>query len=222
MKRHIYNFSSLLAFIFIFGSSLQAQVSINTDGSTPNASSMLEIKSTTSGMLVPRMTQAQRIAIASPATSLLVFQTDGTSGFYYYTGAAWQYLNTQWTFSGSNIAFPVGSVGINIAAPTRTLDVNGTARIGANGTTITNIIKAAIVQTVGAIAARASVTVNFAVANAVTTSSVIISPQNALPANALIAYARVSAAGNVQVVFSNTGAAAINIASMTYYITVIQ
>jgi len=222
MKKYIFSLSVFLAFILICGSPLFGQAAINTDGSIPNASSMLEIKSTTKGMLIPRMTQLQRLAIATPATSLLVFQTDVTSGFYYYTGAAWQYLNTQWTFSGANIAFPLGSVGINIANPTRTLDVNGTARIGANGTTITNIIKASITQTIGNVGARASVTVSFAVPNAALTSSVVISPRNALPANILVAFTRVSVAGTVQVVFYNASAAIINVPSNTYYITVLQ
>ena len=35
------------------------------------------------------MTLAQKTAIASPATGLLVFQTDGTAGFYYFNGTAW-------------------------------------------------------------------------------------------------------------------------------------
>jgi len=44
-----------------------AQVGINTDNSTPDPSAMLDVKSTTSGMLVPRMTVDQRNAIVSPA-----------------------------------------------------------------------------------------------------------------------------------------------------------
>src|ERR1043166_8626873 len=56
---------------------------------TPNASSILEIKSTTQGLLIPRMTGAQRNAIASPATGLMIYQTNGTPGFYYYDGSAW-------------------------------------------------------------------------------------------------------------------------------------
>jgi hypothetical protein len=222
MKKYILNFSACLVFIMVFGSPVNGQASINTDGSTPDASSMLEIKSTSKGMLIPRMTAAQRTAIAIPATSLLVFQTDGISGFYYYTGAAWQYLNTQWIFSGTNIAFPVGSIGINVAVPTRNLDVNGTARIGTNGTTLTNIIRAALTVTVGSVPARGAVTVNFAVANTVTGSTVMISPQNALPGSVGIAYARISAAGNVEVKFINAANAVANVAAMTYYITVIQ
>src|SRR5258706_1891262 len=56
---------------------------------TPNASSLLEIKSTTQGILIPRMTLAQRNAIASPATGLMIYQTNNTPGFYYYDGSAW-------------------------------------------------------------------------------------------------------------------------------------
>jgi hypothetical protein len=59
-------------------------------GSTsPNASAALQISSTTQGVLLPSLTLSQRDAIASPATGLLVFQTDNTPGFYYYNGTAW-------------------------------------------------------------------------------------------------------------------------------------
>lgn len=69
---------------------LNAQsVGINSTGAAPNASAMLDVSSTNSGVLVPRMTQAQRNLIASPATGLLIYQTDNTPGFYYYNGAAW-------------------------------------------------------------------------------------------------------------------------------------
>lgn len=68
----------------------QNNVGINT--TTPHASAALDISSTTQGMLTPRMTQAQRTAIASPATGLLVYQTDGTAGFYFYNGSSWTAL----------------------------------------------------------------------------------------------------------------------------------
>ena len=64
-----------------------AQVGINTNN--PDASSALEIESTTGGILIPRLTETQRDAISSPATGLMIYQTDGTVGFYYYNGSSW-------------------------------------------------------------------------------------------------------------------------------------
>ena len=55
---------------------LSAQVSINTDGSQPDNSAMLDVKSTVKGLLPPRMTQSQRDAIISPAEGLMVICTD--------------------------------------------------------------------------------------------------------------------------------------------------
>ncbi len=65
-----------------------AQVAINNDGSTPDASAMLDIKSTNSGLLIPRMTNTDRDNIATPATGLMVFSTDDNV-FYYYDGTNW-------------------------------------------------------------------------------------------------------------------------------------
>jgi hypothetical protein len=58
---------------------------------TPNASSVLDITSTTQGMLTPRMTTAQRTAIASPADGLMA--TD-LKAFHYYNSstATWTYI----------------------------------------------------------------------------------------------------------------------------------
>ena len=53
--------------------SLEAQVSISSDGSDPDPSAMLDVKSTDLGMLIPRMTSAQRDAITNPAEGLLIF-----------------------------------------------------------------------------------------------------------------------------------------------------
>lgn len=67
---------------------------------TPNSSSLLDIVSTTKGILIPRMTLAQRNAITTPATGLLIFQTTNTPGFYYYSGTAWTAISSK----GANTA----------------------------------------------------------------------------------------------------------------------
>ncbi len=59
---------------------------------TDVASSILTMNSTTKGFLPPRMTSAQRTAIASPAEGLIVVQTDGTQGLYMYINATWRTL----------------------------------------------------------------------------------------------------------------------------------
>lgn len=71
-----------------------SNVAIGT--SVVDNSAILNISSTNSGLLMPRMTKAQRDSISSPATSLLIYQTDNTPGFYYYNGTAWV------SFGGSN------------------------------------------------------------------------------------------------------------------------
>jgi hypothetical protein len=60
--------------------------------STNVASSALTVDSTTQGFLPPRMTAAQRAAIATPAEGLIVVQTDGTQGMYIYINATWRTL----------------------------------------------------------------------------------------------------------------------------------
>lgn len=80
----------LVAFLF-FSVNLRAQVGIGTD--TPAASAALEIQSTQKGFLISRMTQLQRNAIGDPLEALLVYQTDETSGFYYFKAGEWIRLN---------------------------------------------------------------------------------------------------------------------------------
>jgi hypothetical protein len=65
-----------------------AQIGINNEN--PDASAALDITSTTGGLLVPRMTETQRDAISPAATGLMIYQTDGTAGFYYYNGSSWE------------------------------------------------------------------------------------------------------------------------------------
>ena len=59
-------------------------------GATDVTSAILNVNSTTKGFLPPRMTSAQRTAISSPATGLIVYQTDGVEGLYLRTSTAWR------------------------------------------------------------------------------------------------------------------------------------
>lgn len=81
-------------------------VSVNTDGSTADASSILDVKSSTKGMLVPRMTTAQRTAIPAPANGLLVYDTDVKS-FWYYNGTTWTNLQ-----GNEGLTFPYSKIGV--------------------------------------------------------------------------------------------------------------
>jgi len=66
----------------------QDNVAINTSGASPDGSAMLDITSTDKGLLIPRMTTSQRTGISSPATGLMVYDTDENS-FWYYDGGSW-------------------------------------------------------------------------------------------------------------------------------------
>ncbi len=61
---------------------------ISTDGSTPDNSAMLDVKSTTKGFLPPRMTTAQRDLISSPATGLTIYNTTKNCNET-YNGSSW-------------------------------------------------------------------------------------------------------------------------------------
>jgi len=69
---------------------------------TPSASSLLDMSSTTQGLLAPRMTKTQRDAILSPAVGLLIYQTNSTAGFYYYDGAGWKAVTSKGASTGLN------------------------------------------------------------------------------------------------------------------------
>ena len=75
----------LLTAVLFTALSIMAQVAINTDGNNPDASAMLDVKSTEKGILIPRMTTAQRTGISSPAQGLMVYDTD-LDAFYFYDG----------------------------------------------------------------------------------------------------------------------------------------
>ena len=80
---------SLLACLLCISSSMHAQnVGIGTR--TPHPSAILEVADTGRGLLIPRMTAAQRQAINNPVSGLMVYQTDGSAGSYFFINGQWQ------------------------------------------------------------------------------------------------------------------------------------
>ncbi|RTQ47800.1 hypothetical protein EJV47_17925 [Hymenobacter gummosus] len=105
----------------------RAQVGIGT--TTPDAKAALDIRATDKGLLIPRLTAAQRTALTAVPQDLLVYQTDGTAsggaqtGFWYYGGSGgWVFLDAS---AGSGLTLPFsGSFGGSSATPA--LDVSHT------------------------------------------------------------------------------------------------
>jgi hypothetical protein len=109
MKKALFTLTVAIGTL-LTGNGASAQgVAVNTSGSAPDASAMLDVASTTRGLLAPRMTAAQKTAIATPATGLMIYQTDGTAGFYYYDGSAWTAIGggaSGWGLTGNTGTTP--------------------------------------------------------------------------------------------------------------------
>ncbi|MCF8276445.1 MAG: hypothetical protein K9J17_06905 [Flavobacteriales bacterium] len=135
----ICTFSSAVAFA--------QNVGIGNTSFTPNTDALLELRSTTSGFLLPKMTQAQMNAISGPTEGLIVYQTNATKGFKYYNGTVWtefgggadnfgdhiaaaniqmddHWLSNDGGSEGIRIADD-GNVGIGVAVPLEKLHVGG-------------------------------------------------------------------------------------------------
>lgn len=124
--------------------SIAQSMSVNSNGARPDSSAMLDVQSTSKGLLIPRMTLAQRTAIVNPADGLMVYQTDGVKGVYVYnaTSTSWNaendnlgnHLATEnivldtFFLSGDGddegvFVSSTGEVGIGTTAPTSQLEV---------------------------------------------------------------------------------------------------
>jgi uncharacterized protein (TIGR02145 family) len=127
----------LLSILTAFVASAQS-IEISPNGGT-NASAILDLKSTTKGFLLPRMTNDQMRAIPSPAQGLLAFCTDcGTNGDYYF------YKGTDWVALGSttvSVSTTVGSVSDNADEKGATI-TNGVLNLAPANATKPGIITA--------------------------------------------------------------------------------
>ena len=104
---------SVLLFVFVVAQLCAQNNNVGIGTTTPNATAILDVTSTDKGVLVPRLTTAQRTAITNPAQSLLVYDTD-LGCFYYYnsTTSAWVSL------CQAGPVGPTGAQGITGAAGT--------------------------------------------------------------------------------------------------------
>tara|TARA_B100001113_G_C21115014_1_gene624982 strand:- start:1232 stop:2905 length:1674 start_codon:yes stop_codon:yes gene_type:complete len=96
----------LITFTLCLSFSIETQnVSFNENGSSPDPSAMLDVSATDKGILIPRMTAADRLAITSPANGLLVFQTNPPNGFYVYFASTnrWSRITQDSTLSLSDV-----------------------------------------------------------------------------------------------------------------------
>jgi hypothetical protein len=99
---------------FFLSSLLNAQVGIGT--TNPDNSALLDLSSTSSGILIPRMTETEKNDIVSPVNGLLIFQTNESAGFHYYDEiqSLWIPINKKYKigdFAQGGIVFWVDETG---------------------------------------------------------------------------------------------------------------
>lgn len=115
-----------------------------------------------------------------------------------------------------------GNVGIGTTTPSATLDINGTTKLGTNGTPITEIIKTTVNANLPSVSAGATIAQNFTVTNAATNSAVAVSQDGSFNAGFIIASARVSSVNTVEVRFVNTAGSSYDPPAMDYHFTIIR
>ena len=119
-----------LTMIFLINAYSQG-ISISETNSAPDPSAMLDVSSTTKGLLPPRLTSSQRIAMSAPASGLVVYDTDFNSLFV-MTGEGWMRVDygDKWQKDEDNyLTYNQGNVGIGITYPEAKLEVNGQVKI---------------------------------------------------------------------------------------------
>ncbi len=163
------NFNSFLLamiYLFLFQQKMESQVGVSSVPSIPDNSSMLDVKSNAKGLLIPRMTKADRNGIVNPANSLMLYQNDNNPGFYYNAGTSavpqWQALisgptpttNAAYKIPIDTLPFVINAagsyivtkklssstVGIVINASNVNIDLNFSSLIGLSGNTGNGIL----------------------------------------------------------------------------------
>lgn len=139
----------IIGLLIVCSSTQLLAQSVGIGTTTPNTSAALDVNSTTKGFLIPRMTATQRIAIATPATGLLVYQTNSgitpptSPGLYIYDGTGWKMIakmediiapEQYWLHHATgNYVYTTDSVGIGTSTPDEKLQiVSGKVEISDN------------------------------------------------------------------------------------------
>ena len=94
---------SFIAIVAVLFSTLLAAQSVGINTTTPHASAILDIRSSTKGMLIPRTSSTSRMAIANPAKGLMIYDTT-TSSFFFFFFSTWASIavaNNLWSLSGN-------------------------------------------------------------------------------------------------------------------------
>lgn len=119
----------ILGICLLFLNSLYCQVGIGTN--SPDSSAALEVTSPSNnkGVLLPRLTQIQRTGISSPASGLLVYQTNGTSGLYYYDGSDWLRFGEVQTVNGVSPTIANGNVAVTFLSTQTGTQSNRTSTV---------------------------------------------------------------------------------------------
>ena len=127
-------------FLMIAAQGLMAQNNVGINTSSPDASAVLDITSSNKGLLIPRLSKSDRCEIVSPATVLMIFQTNNTPGFYYNAGTpaspSWKAVGAGSSTSAASI-FGNGAGGALTVPAGTTLDWATTAVIPAQYSSIT-------------------------------------------------------------------------------------
>jgi hypothetical protein len=92
--KHIKFYRAAIVLLMLFaytGIKAQYNVGINPTGAQPDASAALDVVATDKGLLIPRMTTVQRLAIVNPANGLMVYDTDTMCVFFYQSATVTWY-----------------------------------------------------------------------------------------------------------------------------------
>lgn len=122
----------LLTLFFNINSAHGQSMGISGVAIIPDPSSILEMRTTTKGILIPRMTETERDFISSPANGLMVYNTS-TNQFNFYDGNSWIVLISD---SNSDLTGEITSVGNSTTLGSFTSSSLSTALTDETGTTL--------------------------------------------------------------------------------------